>query len=46
MKGNGIFWLEEIAESMIMLRSFYKAGHWDDLFHFATTVAGCEKGGK
>lgn len=38
MKGNGIFWLEENAEAMIMLRSFYKAGRWNDLFHLATTA--------
>jgi hypothetical protein len=42
MKGNGIFWLEENAESMIMLRSFYKAGRWNDLFHIATSIAGKE----
>ncbi len=46
MKGNGIFWLEENAESMIMLRSFYKAGRWDDLFHLATTAVGWEKRAK
>lgn len=39
MKGNGIFWLEENAEAMIMLRSFYKAGRWDDLYSLATTVS-------
>jgi hypothetical protein len=38
MKGNGIFWLDASAESMIMLRSFYKAGRWDDLFQLATTA--------
>ena len=42
MKGNGIFWLEENAEAMIMLRSFYKAGRWNDLFHLATSVAANE----
>lgn len=36
MKGNGIFWLEENAEAMIMLRSFYKAGRWNDLYRLAT----------
>jgi hypothetical protein len=36
MKGNGIFWLEKNAEAMIMLRSFYKAGRWNDLFRLAT----------
>lgn len=38
MKGNGIFWLEANAEAMIMLRSFYKAGRWNDLFRLATTA--------
>ena len=40
MKGNGIFWREDNAEAMIMLRSFYKAGRWDDLFHLATAAVG------
>lgn len=39
MKGNGIFWLEENAEAMIMLRSFYKAGRWEDLYRLATEPA-------
>jgi hypothetical protein len=43
MKGNGIFWLEDNAEAMIMLRSFYKAGRWDDLFRLATAAIGCAK---
>lgn len=38
MKGNGIFWLEENAEAMIMLRSFYKAERWYDLFLLATSA--------
>lgn len=38
MKGNGIYWLEGNAEAMIMLRSFYKAGRWDDLHWLATSV--------
>lgn len=42
MKGNGIFWLKENAEAMIMLRSFYKAGRWDNLFQLATAVEGME----
>lgn len=40
MKGNGIFWLEENAEAMIMLRSYYKAGRWNDLFLLAIAVTG------
>ncbi len=39
MKGNGIFWLEQNAEAMIMLRSYYKAGRWNDLFLMATTAS-------
>ena len=31
MKGPGIFWLEESAEAMLLLRSFYKAGRWSML---------------
>jgi hypothetical protein len=46
MKGNGIFWLVENAEAMIMLRSFYKAGRWNDLFRFATAAPGCVKEAK
>lgn len=38
MKGNGIFWLEDNAEAMIMLRSFYKAERWSDLFRLATAA--------
>lgn len=40
MKGNGIFWCEENAEAMIMLRAYYKAGRWNDLFLMATAVTG------
>ena len=29
MKGAGIYWLEQIAEAMLMLRSYYKAGRWN-----------------
>lgn len=36
MKGCGIFWKEENAEAMIMLRSFYKAGRWENLVTLAT----------
>ncbi|OGJ93582.1 MAG: hypothetical protein A2487_15775 [Candidatus Raymondbacteria bacterium RifOxyC12_full_50_8] len=37
LKGAGIFWSEENAEAMIMLRAFYKAGRWDVLLTLATT---------
>lgn len=28
LKGPGIFWHEDTADAMLMLRSFYKAGRW------------------
>jgi hypothetical protein len=31
MKGNSIFWLEEHAEAVLHLRSYLKAGRWDEL---------------
>jgi hypothetical protein len=31
LKGASIYWLEETAEAMLLLRSFYKAGRWDML---------------
>ena len=31
LKGASIYWLEESAEAMLMLRSFYKAGRWNVL---------------
>ncbi len=36
MKSNSIFWKEENAEAMIMLRSYYKAGRWNQLILWAT----------
>ena len=29
MKGASIYWLDETAESMLMLRSYYKSGRWN-----------------
>ena len=29
MKGASIYWLEETAEAMLMLRSYYKSGRWN-----------------
>lgn len=29
LKGAGIFWHEESANAMLLLRSYYKAGRWD-----------------
>lgn len=31
MKGNSIYWKEESANSMLFLRSYYKAGRWSEL---------------
>lgn len=31
MKGNSIFWLEQSANDMLFLRSYYKSGRWDEL---------------
>ena len=39
MKGNGTFWLEENAESMLMLRSYLKAGRFDDLVNWSIASA-------
>ena len=32
LKGPGIFWREPCAEAMLHLRSYLKAGRWDELF--------------
>jgi hypothetical protein len=37
MKGASIFWTKDNAESMILLRSYYKAGHWKTLEKKALT---------
>lgn len=29
LKGAGMFWYEETAQEMLMLRSYYKAGRWE-----------------
>ena len=39
MKGNGTFWLLENAEAMILLRSYLKAGRFDDLIDWSLTTA-------
>ena len=31
LKGAGIFWHEESAEAVLLLRSYYKAGRWKNL---------------
>ena len=44
LKGASIYWLEEMAEAMLMLRSYYKAGRWNTLKLFAFSVSlGIEK---
>ena len=35
LKGAGIFWHEENADAMLLLRSFYKAGRWKTLVNIA-----------
>jgi len=37
MKGASIFWTKENAENMILLRSYYKSGHWQVLENNALT---------
>ncbi len=39
LKGASIYWLEETAEAMLMLRSFYKAGRWHMLNMLAFSTA-------
>ena len=38
LKGPGIFWHEEHAEQMFLLRAYYKSNHWQVLTNkaFAT----------
>ena len=35
LKGPGIFWKEEVADAMLLLRSYYKAGRWNLLENMA-----------
>jgi len=39
MKNNGTFWIETNAEGMLMLRSYLKAGRFDDLVNWSLTQA-------
>ena len=39
LKGAGIFWNEDSANEMLMLRCYYKAGRWGDLKKLAFQVA-------
>ena len=38
LKGASIYWLEETAEAMLLLRSFYKSGRWEMLNNLASTT--------
>ena len=35
MKGNSIYWKEDSANDMLFIRSFYKAGRWEDIERMA-----------
>jgi hypothetical protein len=35
LKGPGIFWHEDMADAMLLLRSFYKSGRWELLKNMA-----------
>jgi len=37
LKAPGIFWQEEMADAMLLLRSYYKAGRWNMLKNMAFT---------
>ena len=41
LKGAGIFWHEDHAEQMLLLRTYYKSQHWEVLTNkaFATPLA-------
>lgn len=41
LKGASIYWLEESAETMLLLRSFYKSGRWGMLNKLALSTC-CE----
>ncbi len=38
LKGAGIYWLEDTANEMLLLRSYYKAGRWNVLKSMANVV--------
>jgi hypothetical protein len=35
LKGPGIFWHEDTADAMLMIRSYYKAQRWNELAQLA-----------
>ena len=38
LKGPGIFWHEDTAEAMIMIRAYYKAQRWQELLQLACST--------
>jgi len=38
LKGAGIFWHQQNADAMLLLRSFYKAGRWETLVAIANSA--------
>ena len=38
LKGPGIFWYEDTAEAMIMIRAYYKAQRWNELQKLACSA--------
>jgi hypothetical protein len=41
LKGASIYWLEDTAEAMLLLRSYYKSGRWDMLKIQAFSTSYC-----
>ena len=41
IKGASIYWLEDSAEAILLLRSFYKCNRWNDLHRMATCGGTC-----
>ena len=39
LKGASIYWNEDTAQEILMLRCYYKAGRWNDVKRLAHTVA-------
>jgi hypothetical protein len=44
VKGASIYWLEKIAEAMLMLRSYYKLGRWNLLAETVVFLFGLTSG--
>ena len=41
LKGASIYWLEEVAEAMLLLRSFWKSGRWNMLKSLSFSTSYC-----